>query len=50
MPQSHVGCLSFIVPGQELVDPGLLVVVDDGGEGCCQPGLGFDVVQFAGFN
>lgn len=36
------------VPGQESVDPALLVAVDDGGERACQIDLRFNSVEYAG--
>jgi hypothetical protein len=40
---------SFIVPGQQLINP-VDFMVSDMGEDICQPGLGIDVVEFGGFH
>lgn len=39
-----------VVPGQEFFDPGLLMAIDDGGEGAGQPGVGIDGIEFTGFD
>lgn len=39
-----------IVPGQELIDVALLVANDDGFERSCQPCMGIDAIEFAGFD
>ena len=47
MSRSHLG---RIIPGQEFIDPALLVAVDDGGERACQIGLRINSVEFAGLD
>lgn len=39
-----------VIPGHEVVDPGLFVAARYRAEGCGQPGVGIDGVELAGFD
>jgi len=39
-----------VIPGQEFIDPGVCMAVDDGGKGIGHPGVGIDSIELAGFN